>query len=69
MHYDKNFDYPIRKFKSFEVGVDLIIDLLMNSDLSISEIARQSGKSIRTVNRINHGETHYKDYLTYPLRK
>ena len=69
MHYDKNFDYPIRKFKSFEVGVDLIIDLLINSDLSISEIARQSGKSIRTVNRINHGETHYKDYLTYPLRK
>lgn len=69
MHYDKNFDYPIRKFKSFEVGVDLIIDLLINSNLSITEIARQSGKSDRTIRRINNGETHYKDYLSYPLRK
>ena len=69
MHYDKNFDYPIRKFKSFEIGIDLIIDLLINSDLSIAEIARQSGKSDRTIRRINNGETHYKEYLSYPLRK
>lgn len=58
--------HPIRSYK-FPKAIKTI-DLLQNSDYSIKEIAQLVGYSQLSVKRINRGETHHQDYLTYPLR-
>lgn len=67
MCFDSNVDYPIRKINIFSKN-EKVKDYLLNSDLSISEIAQLCSCSRRTVDRINRGETHHDDKLSYPLR-
>lgn len=58
--------HPIRVHK-FPKAIKTI-DLLQNTDYSIKEIAQIVGYSELSVKRINQGETHHQDNLTYPLR-
>lgn len=46
-----------------------IVKLLKKDELSNDKIAKIYGLSNRTITRINMGETHYQEKLTYPLRK
>lgn len=68
MQFDPNMSYPIRKVNSFNQGLEKIIDLLMHSNKTIEEIAKECGKSTTTIRRINKGETHYNKNLIYPIR-
>lgn len=61
-------DYPIRKKSVYQQRADKVKDLLLYSNLSVSEIMSETGVSQETVRRINLGETHHDDDLTYPLR-
>lgn len=66
--HDDNIEYPIRKINCFNKNLDLIYDLLLNTDLSFVEIAKQTNKSVTTIKRINKGETHHNNKYTYPIR-
>lgn len=61
-------EYPIRKITPQDYKADLAIDYLINSNLSKKEIYQLVGISEETLRKINLGERHKKDYLTYPLR-
>ena len=56
-------EYPIRKPNHLYVK-----ELLIHSELSFKKISELRNVSIKTVNRINNGETHYDKDLNYPLR-
>lgn len=60
--------YPIRKQNSFQTISEQIKNLLINTDMSFSEIAKLTGKSVATVSRINQGKTYYEEKYSYPLR-
>ena len=73
--YDKNITYPIRKYKipanrlEPEV-VDEIIDLIINTSLSLREIGRIYNKTHSIIINIKNGSSkiYYRNYLNYPLR-
>lgn len=69
MQYDNNFTYPIRKESSLKQKANEIKNLLLNSNMSFNDIANQTGRSLTSVKRINSGETHFDNNLSYPLRK
>lgn len=69
MHYDPNLTYPIRKVNGPKAIANQIKELLMNTTDSFAEIAEKCDSSISTVKRINLGQTHYDEELSYPLRK
>ena len=46
-----------------------IYDLLMNSDISLGQIAEEYGVGIDTISEINTGKTRVQDGYIYPLRK
>lgn len=52
-------------------GEDLykVYDLIQNSDLTLTEIAKLYNVSRRTIVRINYGDVHAQDGVEYPLRK
>lgn len=60
--------YPIRKITPVNKKAEIVIDLLLNTLYSKIEIMEEAGVSEATVIRINNGETHRKEDLTYPLR-
>ena len=68
LHQD-NENYPLRKINADEEKALRIKELLMNSNLPMSQIAYQCECSSSTVSRINKGITHYDPNLNYPLRK
>lgn len=68
MWFDSNMSYPIRKQNSFQTISEQIKNLLINTDMSFSEIAKLTGKSVATVSRINQGKTYYEEKYSYPLR-
>ena len=49
--------------------MDLIINLIRNTKLSFSQIAKQSNYHISSIERINKGELWFNEELEYPLRK
>lgn len=61
-------DYPLRKRSIYQVRADRVKELLMTTDLTVAEIMQDAGVSQETVRRINIGETHHDEKLTYPLR-
>lgn len=61
-------DYPLRKRSIYQVRADRVKELLMTTDLTVAEIMQDTGVSQETVRRINIGETHHDEKLTYPLR-
>lgn len=48
--------------------VEEIKNLLRNTDKSLSNIAKETGVSPRTVGNINQGKTHFEEDTDYPLR-
>ena len=65
--------YPIRKIlfgsKSEATKIPMIQNALISTDKTFSQIGEEYGCSENTVRRINSGETHKNDELTYPLRR
>lgn len=76
-YYHENWDYPLRKQavnkNAFtEEQLKTIEDLLINTDLSFRQIAKQMGIATHgPISNINQGKTkrYINPNLTYPLRK
>jgi len=49
--------------------VNLVISYLLDTNLSVKEIAKITGYTNTAIRRINNGELRKKDNLIYPLRK
>lgn len=60
--------YPIRKWTPNEIRANQIADLLINTNLAASEIAKICNASDETVRRVNIGATFKKSNVNYPLR-
>lgn len=68
LNHDPNRKYPIRPLSSIKQKA-LIIQELLLQNYSNNQILELVDTSVRTIGRINTGETHYNPELTYPLRK
>ena len=67
--YDENETYPLYKYYKSNDDYDDLIDLLLNSDLSLKKISEVLGISYSTVKKINAGTLRKGLYPTYPIRK
>lgn len=67
--FDKEATYPLFKYYKDDKDYDELIDLLLNSPLSLAEIARQLNIGYSTVKKINAGTLRKGLYPTYPIRK
>lgn len=71
-HHRANETYPLNNMtqgaKLTKNDVEAIINLLLNSDLEQSQIAKQFNVAQTTISKINVGKTHYNNNLQYPLR-
>lgn len=65
-HMD-NIEYPIRLLE--DERVQLIKDLLSQTNLSLNDIAKMSGHTKSSVNNINQGRAFYDQSVEYPIRK
>lgn len=68
-YYDKNETYPLFKYYREESEIDYIRNLLINTSIKMTEIAKQEQMAYSTIKKINSGALHKKDNLSYPLRK
>ena len=68
-YYDESQEYPLCKYYKNDEDYDELIDLLVNSNLSLAEIARQLSVGYSTVKKINAGTLRHGLYPTYPIRK
>lgn len=71
-YFDKDEKYPLcdkSRYGRNQVVVDKIINDLLNTNLSMSEIARKNDRSLSTIKNINYGRSHKNNNLSYPLRK
>lgn len=72
--YDNNISYPIREAPQHsyidENKINIILDMLLNTQMTQSEIAYATNINLYTVGEINRGTNSWcpKD-LSYPLRK
>lgn len=67
----ENISYPIRKvntYKELEDKALLIIDDLLNTNLTQKEIAKKHGVARSCVTMINIGKNHRQPHLQYPIR-
>lgn len=67
--YDENETYPLYKYYKSNDDYDDLIDLLLNSDLSLKRISQILGIGYSTVKKINAGTLRKGLYPTYPIRK
>ena len=67
--YDENETYPLYKYYKSDEDYDELIDLLLNSDLSLKKISEILGMGYSTVKKINAGTLRKSLYPTYPIRK
>lgn len=65
----ENLSYPLFKYYNNDEDYDDLIDLLLNSDLSLQEIADTLGIGHSTVKKINAGTLRKGLYPNYPIRK
>ena len=72
-HKVDGIQYPIRikkgRQKLSEEDADKIKDLLLNSDLTLREIAMKFNTTKNNISQINQGRNFKRDKNTYPLRK
>lgn len=66
--YSDNF-YLANSSKINENKLKSIIKLLKDKKLTKVEIAKKHGVSVRLINSINQGSTHFKNDCNYPIRK
>ena len=72
MHFDSTLNYPIRKENTKidrNKRAKMIINDLLNTDLTQKEIALKYNVSRTTVTAINNGQNFIDNNLNYPLRK
>lgn len=69
--YDKKEDevYPLYKWYKSDDEYELLIQLLLESELSFSEISSYLGVGVSTVKKINYGKLRPGLYKEYPIRK
>lgn len=67
-YYDDNEKYPLYNYYK-EDEADRAKDLLINSSLTMKEIANELNLGYSTVKKINYGTLRRDENLEYPLRK
>lgn len=67
--YEENQNYPLYKYYKEDSDYDELIDLLLNSPLSLQEIASKLELGYSTVKKINAGTLRKGLYPTYPIRE
>ena len=65
---DDNETYPLFKYYKNNEDYDELIDLLLNSDYSLTKIAEMLQMGHSTVKKINEGKMRKGLYPTYPIR-
>lgn len=68
-HNDIFTSFPVRKLSGVKQKANIVKELLKETSLNFNEIAKLSNTSIRTIGRINRGETHKDSKICYPIRK
>ena len=80
-HCPKNLNYPLKKnsvpadrtkdprYQKVESKMDEIINLLKNTNYSYTKIGEITGINRKMISKIDKGEHHRKDDLTYPIRR
>lgn len=66
--YDESESYPLYKYYRADDDYDDLIELLLNSDLSLKKISEQLNMGYSTVKKINTGTLRKGLYPTYPIR-
>ena len=66
---DENLTYPLFKYYKDDTDYDELIELLTNSTLSFSEIAKILNIGESTIKKINVGTLRHGLYPNYPIRK
>lgn len=66
---EDNETYPLCKYYKDKDEVSYIKELLINSSISMKELAKQLGVSYSTIKKINSGSLWKDDKIDYPLRK
>ncbi len=66
---DENETYPLCQYYKKDEEYDDLIDLLINSNLKLTEIAKQLNLGYSTVKKINQGTLRKGLYPSYPIRK
>ena len=61
--------YPLYRWYKSDDEYDLLIQLLLESELSFSEISNYLGIGVSTVKKINYGKLRPGLYHEYPIRK
>lgn len=69
LQFDPDMSYPIRKKSNRKYDSEIIKDLLLNTNMTFSEIAETVHRGVQVVQKINNGDTYYDEKLHYPLRK
>lgn len=67
--FDDKEQYPLCKYYKSDEDYDELIDLLLNSTLSLNEISKQLNMGYSTVKKINAGTLRKGLYPSYPIRK
>lgn len=67
--YDSKKTYPLFKYYQSQKELEQIIELLLYSELNMKEIAKITNKAYSTIKKINSGNLHYNENLSYPIRK
>lgn len=74
-HYNPQYNYPIRKnkstknyFKLTDEEVKLIIDLLKERQLTMTQIGQKFNCSRETIGDINNGKKYRQHNIDYPIR-
>lgn len=68
-YFDENEAYPLYQYYKKDDEYDELIELLVNSSLSLSTIAKELHLGYSTVKKINSGKLRHGLYPTYPIRK
>jgi len=67
---EENETYPVRKHRSItEEEAKSIIWYLQNTKLTQKEIGKKFKRSRTAITAINNGQNHYRENLSYPIRK
>lgn len=67
--FDDKETYPLYKYYKKDKDYDELIDLLLNSSLSLKEISTRLNMGYSTVKKINAGTLRKGLYPNYPIRK
>lgn len=67
--HDDNLEYPLVKYYQTEEELREIINLLENTTIPMTKIAKMMGKAYSTIKKINYGSLHHGFCSEYPVRK